>query len=324
MLHIETPDWAERHNYKHHSNPRSKDRAKNIFEKSVVRPKVYWAKEKLKDPDQIEHHEKAQNILDTFTKGRGSAAMRGGISVQDACNLHLIPDETGTTLTLVEAIHVAQDRMRKYEPKDWNATVREDDTARKEHYIDEIAKVTEHAVMGLREAMKKDNRFIGEIQCLDTLPGNALPHNTLPDYGRRGDLKTKWSTPHHNAKDPLTTKWRKASLPSSLSGMFDMNNVYQVAGFYALNGRQPPFLVYANAYDYKNFTEDNAPELKPNYLEEVIRDIAMHHKTTENLLRAANSTHELCDLCDPDFNQIYWKEPPAYVAEAKKLWGLEV
>ena len=63
MLHIETPDWAERHNYKHHSNPRSKDRAKNIFEKSVVRPKVHWAREKLKDPDQIEHHEKARNIF---------------------------------------------------------------------------------------------------------------------------------------------------------------------------------------------------------------------------------------------------------------------
>ena len=159
---------------------------------------------------------------------------------------------------------------------------------------------------------------------MDTLPGNALPHNTLPDYGRRGDLKTKWSTPHHAAKDPTTTKWRKASLPSSLSGMFDMNNVYQVAGFYALNGRQPPFLVYANAYDYKIFNQDNAPELKPDYLEEVIRDIGMHHKTTENLLRAANSTHELCSLCDPDFNQIYWKEPPAYVREAKKLWGLKV
>ena len=161
MLHV-TPDWAQRHNYFHHSNPRSKDRAKNIFEKSVVRPKVQWAWDKLKDPDQEEHHEKAQTIINTFTKNRGSAAMRGGIAVQDACNLHLIPDEFGTTLSLVEAIHIAQDKMRKYEPKDWNATVREDDTARKEHYIEEIPKVVEHAVLGLREAMKKDNRFIGK------------------------------------------------------------------------------------------------------------------------------------------------------------------
>ena len=89
------------------------------------------------------------------------------------------------------------------------------------------------------------------------------------------------------------------------------------------NGRQPPFLVYANAYDYKIFNQDNAPELKPDYLEEVIRDIGMHHKTTENLLRAANNTYELCNLCDPDFNQIYWKEPPAYVNEAKKAMGIK-
>ena len=101
--------------------------------------------------------------------------MRGGIAVQDACNLHLIPDEFGTTLSLVEAIHIAQDKMRKYEPKDWNATVREDDTARKEHYVEEIPKVVEHAVLGLQEAMRYDNRFIGETECLDTLPGNAYP-----------------------------------------------------------------------------------------------------------------------------------------------------
>ena len=59
--------------------------------------------------------------------------------------------------------------MRKYEPKDWNATVREDDTARKEHYIEEIPKVVEHAVLGLREAMKKDNRLIGETEYLGYL-----------------------------------------------------------------------------------------------------------------------------------------------------------
>ena len=93
-----------------------------------------------------------------------------------------------------------------------NATVREDDTARKEHYLEEIPKVVEHAALGLKEAMKKDNRLIGETQCLDRF-GNI--GHTLPDYGRRGDLKTKWSTPHHAAKDPATTKWRKAPLPDT-------------------------------------------------------------------------------------------------------------
>ena len=321
---LTTPQWAKRHNYFHHSNPRSKDRAKNIFEKAVVRPQVTWAKSVLDNPHEEQHHDKANKILDTFTKNRGSANMAAGRAVQDATDLHLLPDQFGTTLTLVEAIHVAQDNLRKYKPKDYNATVREADTARKEHYIDEIAKVVEHAALGLQEAMKSDNKIIGETDYKAKLPGNALPHNTLPDYGRRGDLKTKWSSPHHNAKDPTTTKWKRGTIPSSLSGMFDMNNVYQAAGFYALNGKRPPFLVYANAYDYRIFNEHNAPELKPDFLEEVIRDIAMHHKTTENILQAAHFTEDLFGLCDPDFNQIYWNEPPAYLSQAKKAWGLEV
>jgi len=49
----------------------------------------------------------------------------------------------------------------------------------------------------------------------------------------------------------------------------------------------------------------------------------MHHKTTENILQAAHDTSDLFGLCDPDFNQIYWKEPPAYLNQAKKVWGLE-
>ena len=39
MLH-DVPDWATRHNVRTHSNPRSKDRAKNLFEKCVIRPQI--------------------------------------------------------------------------------------------------------------------------------------------------------------------------------------------------------------------------------------------------------------------------------------------
>ena len=48
MLH-DTPDWAVQYNYFHHSNPRSKDRAKNIFEKMHVRPKINAAWEVIFD-----------------------------------------------------------------------------------------------------------------------------------------------------------------------------------------------------------------------------------------------------------------------------------
>ena len=321
---FETPSWAARHNYFHHSNPRSGDRAKKLFEKSHIRPQIKWARYVIKDETREAEHEKAAEILKNFTVGRGSAAMEAGRAVQDACDLHLIPDkEFQQTLSLAEAIEVAVNRMQKYKPKDWSPAVFEDDTARKEKYIEEMPSVVENAVLGLQEAMQYDNRIIGEIDLLDKLPGNALPHNTLPDYGRRGDLKTKWSYPSTRANAKPGT-WDTRGLPKKLTNMFDMANVYQVAGFYALNGRLPPFLVYANKDGYRVFHEHNCDELKPDFLDDVVRDISMQHKITENILKAASNKHDLLNLVSPDFSLIQWNEPPAYLDEAKKMWGLTV
>ena len=103
-----------------------------------------------------------------------------------------------------------------------------------------------------------------------------------------------------------------------------MNNVYQAAGFYACNNRLPPFLVYANAADYRIFTSENAPELTNNFLEEVVRDISMQHRITENLLKSAETKEELFNLTSPDFSQWCWKfESKSYLSEAKKIWGME-
>ncbi len=320
---FDIPQWAVRHDYFHHSNPRSGDRAKKLFEKVHVRPAVKKAKATLYD---LEAHEtdlaNARLTVDIFENNRGSAAMSAGRAVQDGCDLCLIPEKhTEQTLSLQEAQFIAKDNLAAYIPKNYDKSVEADDKERLEKYLEEIDDVVENAVIGLREAMSRDNRYIGEIELLEALPGNALPHNTLPDYGRRGDLKTKWSRPTTNKKGERT--WAKGSLPSSLSGMFDMNNVYQVAGFYALNGKQPPFLVYANATDYRVFDETNTPELRPDFLDDVVRDISMQHKITENILRAAETKEELLGLVSPDWNTIYWKESPAYIREAKILWGME-
>ena len=103
-----------------------------------------------------------------------------------------------------------------------------------------------------------------------------------------------------------------------------MNNVYQAAGFYALNGKQPPFLVYANASDYRVFDQTNSPELTPDYLDDVVRDISIQHKVTENILRAAQTKEELLGLVSPDWEHFFWKSnSPAYIREAKILWGME-
>ena len=69
-----------------------------------------------------------------------------------------------------------------------------------------------------------------------------------------------------------------------------------VAGFWALNGHRPPFLVYANATDYRVFTPENAPELRDDFLHDVMNDIILQCKTTENILRAASTKDELLGL----------------------------
>ena len=320
---FDCPDWAVRHNYFHHSNPRSGDRAKKLFEKVHVRPAVKKAKATLKNIEATNFElEEARLTIDIFDTNRGSANMEAGRAVQDGCDLCLIPDKDyGQTLSLQEAQLIAKENLAAYRPKNYDKSVEEDDRERLEKYLEEIPDVVENAVIGLKEAMARDNRYIGEIELLEALPGNVLPHNTLPDYGRRGDLKTKWSRPTTNKKGERT--WAKGSLPSSLSGMFDMNNVYQVAGFYALNGKQPPFLVYANATDYRVFDQTNTPELRPDYLDGVIEDITMQHKITENILRVAQTKEELLGLVSPDWNSIFWQESPAYIREARKLWGME-
>tara|TARA_R100000234_G_scaffold110907_1_gene83554 strand:- start:761 stop:1699 length:939 start_codon:yes stop_codon:yes gene_type:complete len=312
MLH-NIPDWSARHGFTGHSNPRSKDRAKDLFEKSVARPQINKAFDTLNDKQSTDKDKLlARHVLHKFYDNRSSSNMEGGKAVQTSTDLRLVPDEVGATLDLAEATQAGLEQFQFYQPKD------EADADRKAKYLDEFPAVVEHAVLGLQEAMAGDNRILGEIQLKDTLPGLAVPYDTRPDYVRRGDLKTKWSTPSSKSK----TGWTSARLPSSLTGMFDMNNVFQCAGFHALNGKRPPFLVYASASDYRIFTPENAPELRDDYLQDVIQETISHCKVTENILRTASNTDELLSLVSPDWRAMCWKESPTYLEEARKIWRL--
>ena len=187
MLH-DVPDWASRFYVYTHSNPRSKDRAKNLFEKCVIRPQIDAAYTVLRntsasDADKL----KAKDVLYRLNSRRSSANMEAGKATQTITDLHLVMDEKGETLSLSEATHAGVEQLQAYEPKD------EDDAARKDKYLEELPLVAEHAIKGLQEAMASENRILGEMQLLNTLPGLALPHDTRPDYANRGDLKTKWS-----------------------------------------------------------------------------------------------------------------------------------
>ncbi len=313
MLH-NVPDWATRHGYWHHSNPRSKDRAKTLYEKVHVRPQIEKAFDTLRDKNATDADRLlAKGVLHRLYDRRSSANMEAGKATQTACDLHLVMDERGEVLNLADATHAGVEQLQSYKPKN------DDDAARLDKYLEELPLVIEHATKGLQEAMASENRILGEKQLLGMMPGLAVPHDTRPDYANRGDLKTKWSRPSTRSK----SGWQSASLPNSLTGMFDMNNVYQAAGFWALNGHRPPFLLYANATDYRLFTPENAPELRDDFLQDVVNDIILQHKTTENILRAASTKDELLGLVSPDWQNICWSETDTYLEEAKKMWGVE-
>ena len=131
---FDIPEWAVRHDYFHHSNPRSGDRAKKLFEKVHVRPAVKKAKATLYD---LEAHEtdlaQARLTIDIFENNRGSAAMAAGRAVQDGCDLCLIPEkETEQTLSLQEAQFIAKKNLASYIPKNYDKSVEADDKERLE------------------------------------------------------------------------------------------------------------------------------------------------------------------------------------------------
>lgn len=315
MTFTETPSYAARFDYLWHSNPKSKLRCKALFDKVHVRPalSVAWDLYKSEESNQDLKNAAWQTILKYEQKlnGQDNAAMAGGRTVQEATDAILI-DGADPGVAVDQAI----ESYNKYKPRTWDDGA---DADKKSKYIDELEPIIKNAAAGLQEAMARDNQIVGEIEYIKKLPGNELPHNTRPDYNRRGDLKTKWSRVSKKTKSGFSA----GSLPSSLSGPFEQSALYQVAGFWACNGKQPPFLVYANATDYKIFDQGNTPELQDDYLQDVVNVIIRSHKTTEEILKAARNKAHLFKLVDPDFTNICWSEPPEIIAEAKKLWGIE-
>jgi hypothetical protein len=258
--------------------------------------------------------DKAWTVIEKFESklnGQDNAAMCGGRTVQEATDSILI-DQVDPG----EAIDTAIEKYQSFKARTWDDG---SDADKKIKYIDEIDAVTRNAVAGLKEAMARDNQIIGEIEYVEKLKGLELPHNTRPDYNRRGDLKTKWSRISKTSKSGFAA----ASLPKTLTGPFEQAALYQVAGFWACNGGLPPFLVYANATDYRIFDQDNTPELQDDYLADVVQTITRSHKATEELLKVAKDKNHLFKLVEPDFTNICWSEPPIIIDEAKKLWGIK-
>lgn len=312
-LEYDLPDWAARHRYGWHSNPKSKTRSKTLFDKCVIRPKLDQAwgliKSDLGSSEQLDQAWKTVKALDGRHNGASNANMNAGRLVQTAVDMIIQGDAD-----LSEAQDWAQGEWENTPPRWWDDGT---DDLKMDYYADELSAVIENAYHGLNEALMEDpNRFVGEQELFGFIGSNKIPYKTLPDYAFRGDLKTKWS------KQSKTTKsgWAQNSLPKTLTGPWEQANVSQVAGFRALNGGMPCWLLYVNKADYRLFHQNNCDELKPDYLDQVIRETERQNNVTEKFLQVAENTSELMELVSPEWNELCWQEPPSYLEEAYKIW----
>lgn len=310
MLNI--PDWAKRHNYFWHSNMKNKDIAKVFFDKCVVRPKVKAAWEVIKNPDSTAFDQEQAwmtvYLLDSNYNQSDNANMLCGRLTQSACDAILLEGkDPGAVLANT------YEQFMKYVPRSWDDGL---DAAKWTQYETELADVIHNSVAGLREAMATGQIF-GETELYGALPGNELGHKNLPDYAGVGDLKTKWSRQNSRSKSGFATN----SLPKDLSGRFDIANVFQVAGGWEINGRKPVWLLYVNKSDYKILNEKNCDQLTPEYLDDVVKQIRLKNRTTENMLKAASTPTELLSLVYPEWDD-WWGQPEGYMNEAKKVWSI--
>jgi len=313
MTSIKIPEWATRHHYYWHSNPKSKTRSKTLFDKCVVRPKVKKAWDITRSdsslPEDIEDAWATIRRLDSGYNGSDNANMLGGRTVQTACDMILIEQKDPA-----QVLDWAHGVFMSYTPRSWDGGTDADKWSK---YIEELPDIIRNSVEGLREAMHGQH-IIGETELYGKLPHNELGHKNLPDYAGVGDLKTKWSRKNSRSK----TGFAANSLPKDLSGQFEMANVYQVAGGWWINGKKPVWLLYVNQNDYRLFNETNCDQLKPEFLEEVVKDTAMHHKVTEKMLLLADNTSDLMDLLSPEWSELCWQEPPGYLEEAHRLFKI--
>lgn len=308
-----SPEWASRHHYYHHSNYKGKSKAKIFFDKCHVRPAIKLAESIVDNPDATDGQKQdAWDViqrLDQKYNGGDNAAMLMGRLTQMACDAILIEHED-----VNKAIDDVLFMAHNYKPRTWDNGA---DKAKRDYLLTELPFVIKNSVVGLQEAMAVDNKILGEITLYDKLPGNRLPYMTKPDYGRRGDLKTKWSKVNNKTKSGFAAH----SLPTNLSkSIWDMRNVSQVAGFYALNSQLPPFLLYANKTDYRLFNADNCPELEEDHLNWMVSQSVDMNIAIELKLQKSETKQELLEDEYPDTSD--WLEPPSIIEEATKLWSL--
>jgi hypothetical protein len=237
-----------------------------------------------------------------------NANMLAGRVVQDCANLHLIDGHT------IEAvIRQGLSRLDEYQPRTWDDGKDERKLAVNRA---EFADVLTNAIEGVKEAHAHYglNRIDGESEIFTNLSGLELPYSGFPDFSRRIELKTKWSSAAANTKSGK----RAASLPTQP----DWSHTCQVAGYWAGTGLMQT-IVYANAKDYRVMHADNSDRLTNEGLQAALNHITAKCAIRENILKSANSVEQMLRLVEPDFSHMWaWDLRPEVLTEAKNLWGL--
>lgn len=298
--------WAADKHYFHHSNPASRPICRTLFEKCVIRPKLSQAWQVVKG-DKVGDQAAAKATITLYKDD--NANMLAGRVVQDCANLHLIDGHT------VEAvIRQGMSRLDEYKPRTWDDGKDERKLAVNRA---EFADVLINAIEGVREAHAHYglNRIEGESEIFTNLSGLELPYSGFPDFSRRIELKTKWSSAAANTKSGK----RAASLPTKP----DWSHTCQVAGYWAGTGLMQT-IVYANAKDYRVFNADNSDRLTNEGLQAALNHVTAKCAIRENLLKSADSVEQMLRLIEPDFGHMWaWDLRPEVLTEAKKLWGFK-
>ena len=298
--------WASDKHYFHHSNPASRPVCRTLFDKCVIRPAVNDAWKVMKG-ESLGDKDKARATIDLYSDD--NANMLAGRVVQDCANLTLIDDHS-----LDAAIRHGMSLFDSYQPRTW-------DDGKDERKLavnrGEFADVLTHAVEGVKEAHQAYglNRIEGESEIFSNLPGLELPYSGFPDFSRRIELKTKWSSAAANTKSGK----RSASLPTK--PMFA--HVCQVAGYWFGTGLMQS-IVYANASGYRVFNADNCDQLSQDGLQSALNHIVAKCAIRENILKSADSVEAMLRLIEPDFAHMWaWDCRPEVLNQAKKLWGFK-
>ena len=304
--------WAFDKSYYHHSNP-SKPICATLYDKCVMRVAINHAWKVIKG-EAAGDVDAAWGIVKFYAND--NANMQGGKIAQTCSDLVLLHGHTYEA-----ALRHGMSLLDSYKPRTW-------DDGKDERKLavnrDDFAGVLENAIEGVQEAHKYYglNRIEGESEILVNLNGLELPYSGFPDYSRRIELKTKWSTLDKRSK----TGKKSASLPSQP----DWSHVQQVAGYWAGTGLMQT-IVYArktpdkkDAVGYRIFNEDNCEMLTQAGLQSALNFITAKCAIRENLLKSTDSVEAMLRLIEPDFKHMWaWDMRPEVLSEAKQLWGFK-